>query len=116
MSTPPASSRGRLETAAGVLTAALGGAEVRPISGGLLMQQRDLVDAVVRDQDGTVTGGDDAAHWRLVAGDPADESTLADLQFAWRAVRARLQPRGTKRPEPAVPVSASPFHASAPRT
>ena len=37
---------------------------------------------------GTVTGGDDAAHWRLVSGDPADEATLADLQFAWRAVRA----------------------------
>ena len=35
-----------------------------------------------------MTGGDDAAHWRLVSGDPADEATLADLQFAWRAVRA----------------------------
>jgi phosphoribosylaminoimidazolecarboxamide formyltransferase / IMP cyclohydrolase len=64
------------------------GAEIRPISGGLLMQHRDTVDAVVRDDDGTVTGGDDAAHWRLVTGDGADESTLADLQFAWRAVRA----------------------------
>jgi phosphoribosylaminoimidazolecarboxamide formyltransferase/IMP cyclohydrolase len=65
-----------------------GGAEIRPISGGLLMQQRDAVDAVIRDEAGTPTGGDDAAHWRLVAGDPADEATLADLQFAWRAVRA----------------------------
>jgi hypothetical protein len=27
-------------------------------------------------------------NWRLVSGDPADEATLADLQFAWRAVRA----------------------------
>lgn len=64
------------------------GAEVRPIGGGLLMQVRDAVDAEVRDDDGAVTGGDDAANWRLVAGDAADEATLADLQFAWRAVRA----------------------------
>ena len=27
-------------------------------------------------------------HWRLVAGSPADAATLADLEFAWRAVRA----------------------------
>ena len=65
-----------------------GGAEIRPISGGLLMQHRDAVDAVVTDPDGTVTGGDDAASWRLVSGDPADEELLADLQFAWRSVRA----------------------------
>ncbi len=64
------------------------GAETRTISGGLLMQVRDTVDAEVRDDDGAVTGGDDAGHWRLVAGDPADDATLADLQFAWRAVRA----------------------------
>ena len=65
-----------------------GGAETRPISGGLLMQQRDGVDAVVHGDDGTVTGGDDVANWRLVSGDAADEDSLADLQFAWRAVRA----------------------------
>ncbi len=65
-----------------------GGAEVRPVSGGLLVQVRDTVEAEVRDEDGAVTGGDDAAHWRLVAGDAADAATLADLQFAWRAVRA----------------------------
>ena len=64
------------------------GVETRPISGGLLMQQRDAVDAVVEGEDGAVTGGDDARHWRLVSGDPADDETLADLQFAWRAVRA----------------------------
>ena len=64
------------------------GVETRPISGGLLMQQRDAVDAVVEGEDGSVTGGDDPRHWRLVSGDPADEETLADLQFAWRAVRA----------------------------
>jgi phosphoribosylaminoimidazolecarboxamide formyltransferase/IMP cyclohydrolase len=65
-----------------------GGAEIRPISGGLLMQHRDTVDAVVTDESGAVTGGDDAANWRLVAGEAADEATLADLQFAWRSVRA----------------------------
>ncbi|MDC5699256.1 bifunctional phosphoribosylaminoimidazolecarboxamide formyltransferase/IMP cyclohydrolase [Intrasporangium calvum] len=61
--------------------------ETRPISGGLLMQSADRVDAVVRDEAGTVTGGDDAASWRLVSGEAADEATLADLQFAWRAIR-----------------------------
>ena len=65
-----------------------GGVETRPISGGLLMQQRDGVDAVVRGGDDTVSGGDDVVNWRLVSGDPPDEATLADLQFAWRAVRA----------------------------
>jgi phosphoribosylaminoimidazolecarboxamide formyltransferase/IMP cyclohydrolase len=62
--------------------------EIRPISGGLLMQFIDRVDAIATDDAGTVTGGDDAAHWRLVAGEAADEATLHDLQFAWRAVRA----------------------------
>jgi phosphoribosylaminoimidazolecarboxamide formyltransferase / IMP cyclohydrolase len=58
------------------------GTEIRPISGGLLMQVLDTVEAEVED------GGDDASRWRLVTGEPADEATLADLQFAWRAVRA----------------------------
>ena len=62
--------------------------EIRPISGGMLMQRRDRIDAVVKDESGEVTGGDDASSWRLVAGEAADEATLADLQFAWRAVRA----------------------------
>ncbi|MGL5865188.1 MAG: bifunctional phosphoribosylaminoimidazolecarboxamide formyltransferase/IMP cyclohydrolase [Dermatophilaceae bacterium] len=65
-----------------------GGVETRPISGGLLMQVRDTIDAEARDDHGSVTGGDDPANWRLVAGDPADDATLADLAFAWRAVRA----------------------------
>jgi phosphoribosylaminoimidazolecarboxamide formyltransferase/IMP cyclohydrolase len=52
--------------------------ELRPVSGGLLMQTVDRVDAV----------GDHAPEWTLAAGEPADEATLADLQFAWRAVRA----------------------------
>ena len=62
--------------------------EVRPISGGILVQTPDRVDAVVRGEDGEPTGGDDHAYWRLVAGDPADEATFADLAFAWRAIRA----------------------------
>ncbi|MEV2274243.1 bifunctional phosphoribosylaminoimidazolecarboxamide formyltransferase/IMP cyclohydrolase [Nocardiopsis sp. NPDC049922] len=54
------------------------GVENRQISGGLLVQSRDAIDAE----------GDDPAHWTLAAGEPADEATLADLAFAWRAVRA----------------------------
>ena len=65
-----------------------GSVETRAISGGLLMQTVDTVEAVVRGEGGDVTGGDDAAHWRLVAGEAADDATLADLQFAWRAIRA----------------------------
>jgi phosphoribosylaminoimidazolecarboxamide formyltransferase/IMP cyclohydrolase len=59
--------------------------ETRPISGGLLVQVPDRIDAVV---EGDLPGGDDASRWRLVAGQAADDTTLADLQFAWRAVRA----------------------------
>jgi phosphoribosylaminoimidazolecarboxamide formyltransferase/IMP cyclohydrolase len=52
--------------------------EWRPISGGLLLQQRDTVEAP----------GDAPAAWTLAAGEPADEATLADLAFAWRACRS----------------------------
>ncbi len=52
--------------------------ELKPISGGVLAQRPDRIDAE----------GDAAAQWRLVTGDPADEATLADLEFAWRAVRS----------------------------
>lgn len=54
------------------------GVELRPISGGALLQDRDILDAA----------GDDPANWTLAAGDPADATTLADLEFAWRACRA----------------------------
>jgi phosphoribosylaminoimidazolecarboxamide formyltransferase/IMP cyclohydrolase len=64
-----------------------GGVETRPISGGLLMQSVDTVDAADQDADGNPTG-DDPARWRLVAGPAASEEVLADLAFAWRAVRA----------------------------
>jgi phosphoribosylaminoimidazolecarboxamide formyltransferase/IMP cyclohydrolase len=59
-----------------------GGAEIRPISGGLLMQHRDALDAVV---DG---GGDDPSTWTLATGGPASPEVLADLAFAWKACRA----------------------------
>ena len=65
-----------------------GRTETRPVSGGLLAQSIDRVDAVVRDESGATTGGDDPAYWTLACGEPADEATLADLAFAWRAVRA----------------------------
>ena len=57
---------------------ARGGAELRPISGGLLLQQRDLVDAP----------GDSPASWTLATGDAVPDDVLADLAFAWRACRA----------------------------
>ncbi|MDF9875098.1 bifunctional phosphoribosylaminoimidazolecarboxamide formyltransferase/IMP cyclohydrolase [Cellulosimicrobium cellulans] len=62
--------------------------ETRPVSGGLLVQSADRVDAVVTDADGNVTGGDDPQHWNLVTGEAADDATIADLAFAWRAIRA----------------------------
>ncbi|MGL5808968.1 MAG: bifunctional phosphoribosylaminoimidazolecarboxamide formyltransferase/IMP cyclohydrolase [Nocardioides sp.] len=64
-----------------------GGVETRPISGGLLVSERDRIDAEGLDAEGHPTG-DDTSRWRLVAGEPADERILADLEFAWRAVRA----------------------------
>ncbi|HEY1116503.1 MAG TPA: bifunctional phosphoribosylaminoimidazolecarboxamide formyltransferase/IMP cyclohydrolase [Acidimicrobiales bacterium] len=70
-----------------VAPAATGGVETRAISGGLLMQVRDAIDAAGEDAEGRPTG-DDPSRWRLVAGDPADDATLADLRFAWRAIRA----------------------------
>ncbi|GAB49237.1 bifunctional phosphoribosylaminoimidazolecarboxamide formyltransferase/IMP cyclohydrolase [Mobilicoccus pelagius] len=65
--------------------------EYRPISGGLLVQTVDRIDAEIekKDDDKPTAGhGDDASRWTLVVGDAADEATLRDLQFAWRAVRA----------------------------
>ncbi|MFZ4372164.1 MAG: bifunctional phosphoribosylaminoimidazolecarboxamide formyltransferase/IMP cyclohydrolase [Mycobacterium sp.] len=56
----------------------IGGVEIRQIGGGLLMQERDAVDAP----------GDDPVNWTLAAGPAADDATLADLSFAWRTCRA----------------------------
>ena len=55
-----------------------GGAEFRQVSGGLLVQTRDVLDA----------DGDDPNNWTLATGEPADPATLADLVFAWRTCRA----------------------------
>lgn len=52
--------------------------EFRPVSGGMLVQQSDLVDAP----------GDDPANWTLVCGPALSPEILSDLQFAWRSVRA----------------------------
>jgi phosphoribosylaminoimidazolecarboxamide formyltransferase / IMP cyclohydrolase len=52
--------------------------ERRQISGGLLVQERDQINAP----------GDDPNNWTLATGQPADPATLADLAFAWRTCRA----------------------------
>jgi phosphoribosylaminoimidazolecarboxamide formyltransferase/IMP cyclohydrolase len=52
--------------------------EWRPVRGGVLLQQRDTVEA----------HGDAPDTWTLVAGAPADEATMVDLAFAWRACRS----------------------------
>jgi phosphoribosylaminoimidazolecarboxamide formyltransferase/IMP cyclohydrolase len=52
--------------------------ELRPVSGGILLQSADRV----------AEPGDDPANWELKAGPPADQAQLADLAFAWRACRS----------------------------
>lgn len=52
--------------------------EIRQISGGLLLQERDVLTA----------DGDSTTNWQLACGEAADEATLRDLEFAWRACRA----------------------------
>ena len=52
--------------------------ERRPISGGILLQTSDLIDAP----------GDMPSGWRQVSGDVVDADVMADLEFAWRSVRA----------------------------
>ena len=54
------------------------GWEIKQISGGAVIQERDAYQA----------GDDDPAAWTLAAGSPADDATLADLRFAWRAIRS----------------------------
>jgi phosphoribosylaminoimidazolecarboxamide formyltransferase/IMP cyclohydrolase len=55
-----------------------GGIEFRALSGGLLLQTRDAIDAP----------GDDPASWTLATGAPVTETALVDLVFAWRTCRA----------------------------
>jgi phosphoribosylaminoimidazolecarboxamide formyltransferase/IMP cyclohydrolase len=52
--------------------------EFRGVSGGVLVQRVDHVDAP----------GDDPSTWTLVTGEAAPDDVLADLAFAWRACRA----------------------------
>jgi phosphoribosylaminoimidazolecarboxamide formyltransferase/IMP cyclohydrolase len=52
--------------------------ELRPVSGGVLLQQTDLIDS----------DGDSPAHWKQVCGPQVDEQMMRDLEFAWRSVRS----------------------------
>ena len=52
--------------------------ELRPVSGGVLLQESDLIDA----------DGDSPAHWKQVCGPQVDEQGMKDLEFAWRSVRS----------------------------
>lgn len=52
--------------------------ETRPVSGGLLVQRVDHVDA----------DGDDPSTWTLATGEAASPELLADLAFAWQACRS----------------------------
>ena len=54
------------------------GLEIKQVSGGAVIQERDHFQG----------GDDDPATWRLVSGPGADDAALADLVFAWRAVRS----------------------------
>ena len=52
--------------------------EMRPVSGGILLQEMDLINA----------SGDSSENWKQVSGEPVSESTIKELEFAWRSVRA----------------------------
>lgn len=52
--------------------------ELRPVSGGMLLQTTDRIDAP----------GDLPAQWQQVSGEPVDLQTMKDLEFAWRSVRS----------------------------
>ena len=54
------------------------GYEIKQVSGGAVIQERDVLNA----------DGDDPATWTLAAGPVADDALLAELAFAWRSVRA----------------------------
>ena len=52
--------------------------ELRPVSGGILLQETDLINAE----------GDSPSNWKQVSGGSVDEQTMKDLEFAWRSVRS----------------------------
>ena len=54
------------------------GREFRPVSGGFLVEDVDAIDAP----------GDDPTTWTLACGEALSDTELAELSFAWRAVRA----------------------------
>ena len=53
-------------------------AEIKQVGGGALVQLSDRID----------TPGDDPANWTLATGTAATTEELADLAFAWRAIRS----------------------------
>ena len=55
-----------------------GGLDLRQVCGGILLQETDWIAAP----------GDDPSAWTLQAGPAASAAVRADLEFAWRAVRA----------------------------
>jgi len=52
--------------------------ELRPVSGGILLQETDLINAA----------GDSPSNWKQVSGGLVGEQTMKDLEFAWRSVRS----------------------------
>lgn len=52
--------------------------ELRPISGGALIQETDLINV----------DGDSSANWQQVSGAKVSAEVMRDLEFAWRSVRA----------------------------
>ena len=52
--------------------------ELRPVSGGVLVQETDLINA----------DGDDPKNWKQVTGGAVSPQVMRDLAFAWRSVRA----------------------------
>ncbi|MFF5446057.1 bifunctional phosphoribosylaminoimidazolecarboxamide formyltransferase/IMP cyclohydrolase [Streptomyces sp. NPDC012888] len=52
--------------------------DLKPISGGVLLQHSDVFQAA----------GDDPANWTLATGEALSEAELAELSFAWKACRA----------------------------
>ena len=52
--------------------------ERRPITGGILIQESDLINAP----------GDKTSNWMQVSGAPVTADVLSDLLFAWRSIRA----------------------------
>lgn len=59
-------------------SSSISGQELRPVSGGVLIQQTDRVDAP----------GDEASNWVRACGPEVSQEVMDDLIFAWRSVRS----------------------------